>query len=368
MPPPGRWRPRAGGPPPPAACLCAAPGGGGRGGGRPPPADRWLAPWLWIGAAVALGLLSKLTMLAAPVCLGVFFAVRRQVRPAWGVAAGAALAGVLLAPWLAWNGTHGWAPFAWELAHGVEPQAGNPLVRLAEFAGGQLGVVGPIWLGAAAWFWWRTLRGKGEGAGLLWAALSAPVFAGFAAASLSAPAAANWPAMAYPAAACGLALVASRRLLALAGGTSAALAIAGLVHLIHPLGAVPPEVDPLRDTAGYRELALTAETAADDVGEGARILASRYQDAAALAFQLEDPRRVADVAGRGRPNQWDVWPPLPPGEPVVFVALNEARDAGCDPIGVHQVRYRGVVVRRYTLYPCRPPTDGEAWDRPKTLF
>ena len=336
----------------------------------PPPADRWIAPWLWLGLVIALGLLSKLTMLAAPVCLGVFWALRRQLPPWRGVAAGTALAALVLAPWLAWNAAHGWAPFAWELSHGLHPQTGNPLSRLGEFLGGQAAIVGPVWLGAAVWFWWTTLRGGDgsptRGPALLWTALSAPLFLGFAAASLSAPSAANWPAMAYPAVACGLALVAGKRLLRWALGTSALLALVGLVHLAVPLAAVPPRLDPLADTAGYGDLARSAEIAADGLGEDSSILASRYQDAAALAFQIEDPRRVADVAGRGRPNQWDLWP-APPRGPVLFVSLGRAPDVECEPVGVHQVRYRGEVVRHYVFYPCRPPSDPSVWHRPRTL-
>lgn len=339
-------------------------------GGLPPPADRWIAPWIWLGAAIAVGLLSKLTMLAAPVCLGVFWALRRQLPPWRGVLAGGAAAAVLVAPWLAWNGANGWAPFAWELSHGLHPQTGNPLSRLGEFLGGQAAIVGPVALGAAVWFWVRTLRGEGgrpvEGPALLWTALSAPLLLGFSAASLSAPSAANWPAMAYPAAACGLALVASRRLLRWAIGTSAVLSLVGLVHLLIPLGAVPPRVDPLAATEGYEGLARIVEIAGGDLGDDTVILASRYQDAASLAFMLDDPRGVADVPGRGRPNQWDLWPPVPDG-PTLFVSLGDAPDAGCEPVGAHHVRYRGQVVRRYVLYPCRPPTDEVPWRRPATL-
>ena len=342
-------------------------------GGLPPPADRWIAPWLWLGVAIALGLLSKLTMLAAPVCLGVFWALRRQLPPWRGALAGGALSALLLGPWLAWNSAHGWAPFAWELSHGLHPQSGNPISRLGEFLGGQAGIVGPVWLGAAIWFWVRTLRESGEGndrpdrgPALLWTALSAPLFLGFAAASLSAPSAANWPAMAYPAVACGLALVAGKRLLRWAIGTSAVLSLVALAHLLAPLAVVPPRIDPLADTAGYEDLARTAEIAAAGLGEDTILLASRYQDAAALAFQLEDPRRVADVPARGRPTQWDLWPDDVDG-PALFVSLGEAPDAGCDPVGIHLVRYRDQVVRRYMLYPCRPPADEDPWWRPATL-
>ncbi len=338
--------------------------------GRSPTLDRWLAPWLLLGVVAALGLLSKLTMLLAPAGLAVWWLARRT-RWIPGPLAAAVAAGIVAAPWLAWNAAHGFAPFVWEMSHGLNPQSGNPLLRLAEFLGGQAGLAGPAVVVAAALFWIRALRRRDDRAALLWTALSLPVMATFALASLAAPSAANWPAMAYPAVACGLAATASRRMLIACGATSALLSAVALVHLLHPLPWVPPRVDPLADTAGYEELELAVREQAARIqsmgipSDDSLVLFSRYQDAAATSFYAPWPDLVADQPGRGRPNQWDLWG-LPAQTPDLFVSLGPCADAPCEAVHTHEVTYRGVVVRRYVFYPCVPPPSQTTWSRPDT--
>jgi len=351
-----------------AATRSAAPGRG-----RTPLLDRWVLPWLGLGLLAGLGLLCKLTALLAPLGLGLWWLLRRP-RTRVGPFVATACALVVVAPWLAWNASAGFAPFAWELSHGLNPQAGNPASRFAEFLGGQAGVAGPLLLVGAIALWMRALAGRLGPAGRLWTALSLPVFAVFGMASLLAPSAANWPAMAYPAVACGLAVWATRRQLLWIGGTGGALTAIAIVHLLHPLGFIPPRLDPLSDAAGYDDLALDVERALSETAsqgiptDPAIALTSRYQDAAAIAFHTRLPKlTVQDQQGRGRPNQWDLWPP-PPIEPSLFVSLGPCADAPCEPIRTHEVVYRGEVVRRYVFYPCIPPTDQRSWRRPGTML
>jgi len=328
--------------------------------GREPPADRWLVPWAGLGLALGLGLLSKVTMLVGPACLGLWWLLRTR-RPLGGPLLAGVVVVALLAPWLAWNAAHGWAPFVWELSHGLQPQSGSPLGRFGAFLGGQLGIAGPAMVLAAFALWGLALRSASKPAARLWTALSAPVFLAFGAASLLAPSAANWPAMAWPAVACGLAAFASRRVLWLVGGTGALLTTVALAHLVHPLPLVQPRHDPLADMQGYAPL---AEAIAAEVGEGT-VAMSRYQDAASVARHLDDPRAVVDLAGRGRPNQWDLWPASDPA-PSLFVSLDDTPDAPCEPFRHHEVTWRGEVVRTYAFYRCLPPQDEQAWQRPGT--
>ncbi len=353
-----------------AAFLYAATRAAAPRDGRNPPADRWRLPWVVLGVIAALGLLSKLTMLLAPLGLALWWLLRSR-RWLAGPAVATAVALVLLAPWLAWNLDHGFAPFVWEMSHGLSPQGGNPAIRLAEFLGGQAGLVGPVLIVAAAVFWARALWRRDNPVAMLWTALSLPVLAAFGLASLSAPSAANWPAMAYPAVACGLALTASWRTLAACLVTGGLLAAVATAHVIHPLPWVPPRLDPLADTAGYGELAHATEVQVFLIqqegvpSDDSLVLFSRYQDAAAVSFHYIHPHLVGDQPGRGRPNQWDLWPP-PDRKVDLFVSLGPCADAPCAPVHTHEVEYRGEVVRRYVFYRCLPPIDETPWRRPDT--
>jgi len=331
---------------------------------RAPPGDRWLAPWCLLGLVAGLGMLSKLTMVLAPAGLALWWLLRKP-RPVAGPLLAAGLALGLMTPWLAWNAQIGFTPFTWEMSHGLHPQSGNAGLRLAEFLAAQAGMAGPLLLGAMAWFWvwgWR-----GEPHERLWTALSLPVLVGFGLASLAAPSNANWPAMAYPAAVCGLVVVSSTRLLWAAGLSSAALAAVGLVHLIVPLPVVPPAADPLADMAGYDSLAIAMAEELDGMDPGTVVYCSRYQDAAALSFAAGKDAPVFDRAGRGRPNQWDLWTE-PAGDEALFISLNAAPDMDCAPTRTVGVEYRGEVVRTYVFYPCAPDKQEHAWKRPGRIF
>ncbi len=335
------------------ATLYAATRAGAPRWGRAPPADRWLAPWVWIGLLVGLGLLSKITMVLAPVGLALWWLLRRP-RPLAGPAAALLVALLLVAPWIAWNASVGFAPFTWEMSHGLNPQRGSAWLRLLEYVGAQVGVVGPVLFAGAVWWWIRALGPRGTWHERLWALLSLPVLAAFGAASLLAPSNANWPAMAWPAAACGLAVSAPRRLLVAAVVTGGSLSVLLLVHMVVGLPAVPPGADPFADVVGYDALAEAVERELENMPDDTQVFASRYQDAAALSFAMGQPDRVHDRAGRGRPNQWDLWDP-PPDEHALFVSLNPAADVSCEPLRSVEIALRGEVVRTYVLYPCAPP-------------
>jgi len=127
----------------------------------------------------------------------------------------------------------------------------------------------------------------------------------------------------------------------------------------------------MADTAGYEELALVASEQALEIqkeggpSDGPLLVFSRYQDAAAVAFQHAFPEQVIDQPGRGRPNQWDVWAESE-GRATLFVSLGPCADAPCEAVHTHEVTYRGKVIRRYVFYPCSPPSSQVPWRRPGT--
>lgn len=338
--------------------------------GRTPTLDRWITPWVVLGAIAGLGLLSKLTMGLAVVGLLLWWLPRHPRSVREPLTALVVLALVTL-PWWIWNAQHGFAPFAWELSHGLAHQSGSPWLRLGEFLGGQVGLAGPVLLIAAVMLANRVLRRRtARPHEQLWAALSLTVLLAFSVASLLARSNGNWAAMAYPALACWVAVSGPAWVRIGTLVTSGLLGAVALAHVLVPLPFVPPGMDPLADTVGYEALAGEVEAELARSTSGTLALGSRYQDVSALAFHLDDPRRIADVPRRGRPNQWDLWdldePVIPPGTPVLFISLGPARDMPCEPLRWTDVTYRGETVRNYVFYPCAPPPDEAEWHRPGT--
>ncbi|MEO0820708.1 MAG: glycosyltransferase family 39 protein [Pseudomonadota bacterium] len=113
--------------------------------------------WAGVGLAIGLGSLAKYTMLAMPASAFAYglFSARGRAFGGMMIAGGVGL--LVLAPNLLWNAANGFATVT-HVAEDADPGQGyfNPL-KLAEFAGAQLGVIGPVvFLAILAAFWhWR---------------------------------------------------------------------------------------------------------------------------------------------------------------------------------------------------------------------
>ncbi|MEL6266928.1 MAG: glycosyltransferase family 39 protein [Pseudomonadota bacterium] len=116
----------------------------------------WWVYWALMGVLIGLGTHAKYTMLvmpAAALAYGLFSARGRDWRGT-GIAAAAAL--IVIAPNLIWNAANSFAT-AVHVAEDADPGHGyfNP-GKFAEFAGAQLGVIGPVvFLAILAAFWRR---------------------------------------------------------------------------------------------------------------------------------------------------------------------------------------------------------------------
>lgn len=103
--------------------------------------------WLVTGVAAGLGLLSKYTMGIFAVSAAGYLLTsarhRRHLRTP-GPWLGAALAGVLFAPNLAWNATHRFATFGHTVEISNLDEASFSMARGVEFLTAQVGVFGPV--------------------------------------------------------------------------------------------------------------------------------------------------------------------------------------------------------------------------------
>lgn len=106
-----------------------------------------LAWWLFTGFVAGLGLLSKYTMGIFAVSAGGYLLttpiLRGHLRTP-GPWLGAALAGLLFAPNLAWNAAHGFATFGHTAQISNLDEARFSLARGLEFLAAQVGVFGPV--------------------------------------------------------------------------------------------------------------------------------------------------------------------------------------------------------------------------------
>ncbi len=120
--------------------------------------------WWWIGFGVALGggLMSKYAMIYLLLCLTVALVLVPETRSLMrtkGLWFGIALGALLFAPNLWWNWTHQLASFNHTAANAHwDGQLFKPS-KLAEFAGAQFGIMGPVLLAAFGWaaLTWRRL-------------------------------------------------------------------------------------------------------------------------------------------------------------------------------------------------------------------
>lgn len=336
-----------------------------------------LACWVGVGVLTALGILAKYTMLLlAPALLAllVFDPSARRVLRRPGVYVALLIGALGCVPIVVWNQQHDWV----SLRH-VAGQAGmsgklrfDPGGILA-YAGGQLAVVGPVWLIALAWAVASGLRGwsaPSERAGerrLLICACVVPyaVFLLFSPFTKIQP---NWPVLGLPSGVILLAdflraqLAAPQARARRAASLTIALASVsglGLVLIAHDTRPLLPllerlsagapaweltpiaRYDPTARLKGWRTLgAAVGEALAAERGAGRTpfILTDEYQLASLVRFYTpgNPPTYSAQAALGGRQSQYDIWEnPLRErakfvGRPVLYIGSRSPQLTGSD--------------------------------------
>ncbi|MHA1528317.1 MAG: ArnT family glycosyltransferase [Alphaproteobacteria bacterium] len=182
--------------------------------------------WLWwgvLGALIGAGLLAKYTMLAFAVgALGYgLFAPRERNWAGTAIAAGVAV--LVVSPNIVWNAANSFATLA-HVAGDADPGRGyfHP-AKLAEFAGAQFAVIGPVFLVAILLALRHRSTWRDDWGMRLMAWQTVPLLAAMTALAFLTRAEANWAAPAY----IGGALLAARWLVT-AGGAAALRAQLGV--------------------------------------------------------------------------------------------------------------------------------------------
>ena len=267
--------------------------------------------WLAAGAFAGAALVSKYTAAFLWLGIGIWILAipetRRWLRrPApW---AGAVLGLALFLPVALWNADHGWVSFLKQGGRVGDWRPERALGFLAEFVGGQIGLVTPgVWIlymaGLVA-----TLRGLGAGydrAGrVLLLAVSLPPGLVFLQHAFGDRVQGNWPAIIYPAAAiaaAGLTAPRWRRWVAPSAGLGFGLTAVVLLHAATGFVPLPAGSDPAaRQLAGWAELASSAESIRQHEN-GSYLVAEEYALIAELAWHAPASMAVVGIDARLRP-------------------------------------------------------------------
>ena len=226
--------------------------------------------WYLSGIALGLGLLSKYTMVLILPCQFAFLLLSSNQRH-WltrkepYLALGIGL--ILFSPVIFWNYQHDWISFGFQLNHGFSAKNDPILSKLAEYFGGQLGVVTPLLFAAFVIYSVKDvfLRSEERDDKLLYlACLSWPVVLFFTLSTIKGDVAeANWPAPAYMA---GMLLAwlifrqryrerkGHRRFMRAAIGLGLAMNLVVHLHIVWPFLPIAPKKDTIRQFYGWRAM------------------------------------------------------------------------------------------------------------------
>ncbi len=281
--------------------------------------------WYFLGVAVGLGALTKLTVLLLPLLaipLVVASPVARSTLRTAHPWAAALLALVLAAPVVGWNAAHGWVLLRHDQGHVLGP--GETQGNLVELLIGQAAAALPLAAGVLVAGLWRVPRGGGPR--VLWG-ISAATLGLNAFKALWSKVQLNWPTPGYVGflvllaeSAPGLARTRRAWLLAAMAVGCLASVLAHFPQAIGLQGARAPFAEMKAWRAPLTELAARA-------GPVDFLLTSRYTLATELAFYWpgQPPVFLTGDLDR-RMNQYDLWPGVNTqvGRTGVFVSTRAA--------------------------------------------
>jgi 4-amino-4-deoxy-L-arabinose transferase-like glycosyltransferase len=294
-------------------------------------------PALLLGLALGLGLNAKYAMAWLAGCLAVYLVATPERRPILADArlyVALAIAGLLIAPNLAWNEAHSFATFAHTADNAKwSGRIGNPLKAL-EFVGAQFGVFGPILFASLIIVTWRAWKDGLPAADRLLLAFSLPPIVVIAAQAFLSRAHANWAAVAYVAATVLVTATMIRDLewrwlkaslwlhVLVVGLVAAATTFAGSL-------ALPDGRDPFARTLGWRAVADATRAELDAARKAGRPFAAVLTDERALTAELlyymrDEPTPIFAWRDSGRPkDHYELTRAYPKGgpEPVILVSL-----------------------------------------------
>lgn len=332
--------------------------------------------WYLKDVALGLGMLSKYVMVLFVPAFLMFILLSKEHRH-WlrrkEPYIGSIIAILIFSPVIIWNAQNDWLSFKFQLAHGLKVKKKAGLSFLMKYIGSQAAVLSPLLFIACIWaiikgfiIWVRDRDWRY----LFLTCTSSFVLLFFGYSSIRAKVEGNWPMPAYFAAI--IAFVSlyfksgyPRKRIVAAAIAGTALLFSTIAH-IQPVTPVLSIKNDLTDQLyGWEQVAKeagdTLETFRRDGAIKPFILAGSHTLAAELAFYTPSHPMVYELSGRGRLNQYNLWPPPETASDAVMIAES----------GIEKDRYvislfdeiklvRKVELKRgekiigtYSLYACR---------------
>ncbi len=274
--------------------------------------------WSVAGVSIGFAMASKFTGILVPIAIALAVMIhpqlRRQLRTP-GPWVAVALASLVMLPVLFWNADNQWIAFRFQLGHGLGAVArGSWWQRELNLIGGQAALVTPILFVLLIAAVKRDYNPNGDARRFLLAQVALLALGFFLYSATRRSVEANWPAIGWLPV---LALFAATRVNARTRWDRSGLALAGgltaiaLVHAVHPFLPLVPRRDPVARTADWGTLVhfldQHAMRSTEFNTEPMFAAATRYQDAAMLAWHHPAHPTVMSVNLLGRRNQYDLW-------------------------------------------------------------
>lgn len=331
--------------------------------------------WYPYGIALGMGLLSKYSMILIVFCQLGFMFFSPDMRH-WlkrkdpYLALGLGL--LIFSPVLLWNWENHWISFGYQLSHGLRAKSDSIFFKLAEYTGGQFGVITPLLFFAFAFYCVRGLFFyiRDQDIRLRYLAwLSWPVVIFFGLTTVIGDAAEpNWTAPAYLA---GLLLTGAifkkhywhykghRWFMGAALGLGLVLNIVIHIHLVRPIIPIAPKKDTLRQFYGWRELGadINALIAKYPSHRGYFLISNKATTAAEAVFYTNNVYTGFDLFKLEKYSYLNEMDQLEGKDALILIYFfNQEKVRRYEPffddfsvIGKHNYTYRGTVIKKMSV-------------------
>lgn len=281
---------------------------------------RW---WLLCAVSCGVGFWGKYTIAVLPVAFILLLLLtpeRRRQLFTWSFVLSGVIFLLSLLPVLVWNAKNGWVNFQHNAGHVLKSDGSAiKLQYLAEFFGGQLGLLGPVLAAMLAISIYRVgrlwLRERDATSGVLLAG-TVPLLLICFVVSLNRRVYVNWPMPGALAAALIFIYAVERGLMVLPSarkcishiiGPSVVISFAAYALFLGVTAGIPAKFLPTKKLVGWKSLGSDVREIVSSRSEEPFVMATNYGVASVIAFYSGGLPVYCGNVDRRRMNQYDIW-------------------------------------------------------------